>query len=104
MQPNVDHICLRQCAAGPIVVNQVVYLLADDKLGGDCGSIPHWVFPEGDARMQRNTPILLPRGAVQTDTLRQALAVYRMVFGQPLLDFILLRAVSDIAGMSLAPP
>ena len=53
--------------------------------------------------MQRNTPILLPRGAVRTDTLRQVLAAYRMVFDQPLLDFIL-RAVSDIAGASLASP
>ena len=78
---------------------EAAYLLADDELGGDGGRIPHWVFPEGDARIQRYTPVLpLSRDAAQIDTLRQALTVYRMVFGQPrqddLLDFIL-REVPD---------
>ena len=50
--------------------------------------------PGGDARIQRYTPVLpLSRDAARIDSLRQALTVYRMVFGQPrqddLLEFIL---------------
>ena len=72
----------------------LAYGLADDELGGDGGRIPHWVFPEGDARIQRYSPVLpLSRDAARIDSLRKALTVYRMVFGQPrqddLLEFIL---------------
>ena len=61
--------------------------------------VPHWVFTEGDARIQRQSPVLpLSRDANRLDTLRRSLAVYRMVFGQPrqddLLEFIL-REVPD---------
>ena len=72
----------------------LAYAVADDELGGDGGRIPHWVFTEGDARIQRYSPVLpLSRDAARIDALRQALTVYRMVFGQPrqddLLEFIL---------------
>ena len=51
---------------------------------------PHWVFPEGDARIQRYSPVLpLSRDAARIDSLRQALTVYRMVFGQPRQDDLL---------------
>ena len=61
--------------------------------------MPHWVFTEGDARIQRRSPVLpLSRDAERVDALRRSLAVYRMVFGQPrqddLLEFIL-REVPD---------
>ena len=78
----------------------LAYALADDELGDDGGRIPHWVFPEGDARIQRYSPVLpLSRDAARIDSLRQALTVYRMVFGQPrqddLLDFILREVPED---------
>ena len=78
----------------------MAYGLADDELGGDGGRIPHWVFSEGDARIQRYSPVLpLSRDAARIDSLRQALTVYRMVFGQPrqddLLEFILREVPED---------
>lgn len=78
----------------------LAYALADVELGGDGGRIPHWVFPEGDARIQRYSPVLpLSRDAARIDSLRQALTVYRMVFGQPrqddLLEFILREVPED---------
>ena len=58
--------------------------LADDEFAADGGLIPHWVFPEGDARIQRYSPVLpLSRDADRMVALRRSLAVYRMVFGQP---------------------
>ena len=70
------------------------YQLADDDFAGEGGLIPHWVFPEGDARIQRHSPVLpLSRDADRLVALRRSLAVYRMVFGQPrqddLVEFIL---------------
>ena len=65
----------------------------------DGGLVPHWVFAEGDARIQRRSPVLpLSRDADRVVALRRSLAVYRMVFGQlrqdDLLEFIL-REVPD---------
>ena len=78
----------------------LAYGLADDELGDNGGRIPYWVFPEGDARIQRYSPVLpLSRDAARIDSLRQALTVYRMVFGQPrqddLLEFILREVPED---------
>ena len=78
----------------------LAYGSADHEFGGDGGRIPHWVFPEGDARIQRYSPVLpLSRDAARIDSLRQALTVYRMVFGQPrqddLLEFILREVPED---------
>ena len=78
----------------------LAYDLADHELGGDGGRIPHWVFTEGDARIQRYTPVLpLSRDAARIDSLRKALTVYRMVFGQPrqddLMEFILREVPED---------
>ena len=75
------------------------YRLVDADFGRDGGLSPHWVFPEGDARIQRYAPVLpLSRDAQRVDALRRSLAVYRMVFGQPrqddLVEFIL-REVPD---------
>ena len=84
----------------------VAYRLADDKFKDDEGLTPHWVFPKGDARILRHSPALpLSRDAVRRDALKQSLAVYRMVFGQPrqddLLEFIL-REVRDEDRESIA--
>ncbi|MCC7137589.1 MAG: hypothetical protein IT460_04075 [Planctomycetes bacterium] len=44
---------------------------------------PFWILP-GDARIERHVPALpLSRDASQLEALRRALAIYRMVFGQP---------------------
>ena len=76
------------------------YRLADHELGDDGGRIPHWVFPGGDDRIQRYSPVLpLSRDAARIDSLRQGLTMYRMVFGQPrqddLLEFILREIPED---------
>ena len=91
----------RAATAGGEFLNPwyAAYQLADDEFAGDGGLIPHWVFPEGDARIQRYSPVLpLSRDADRMDKLRRSLAVYRMVFGQPrqddLLEFIL-REIPD---------
>ena len=78
---------------------ELAYRFADDEFGDDGGLVPHWVFTEGDARIQRQSPVLpLSRDADRVVALRRSLAVYRMVFGQPrqddLLEFIL-REVPD---------
>ncbi len=75
------------------------YQIADYEFAGDGGLIPHWVFTEGDARIQRHSPLLpMSRDVDRMAALRRSLAVYRMVFGQPrqddLLEFIL-REVPD---------
>ena len=87
---------VRNATARGEYLNQwdVAYRLADNEFGKDGGLIPHWVFPQGKARIQRYVPVLpLSRDAERLDALRRALAVYRMVFGQPrqkdLVDFIL---------------
>ena len=75
------------------------YRLVDTDFSADGGLSPHWVFPKGNARIQRYAPVLpLSRDAQRVDALRRSLAVYRMVFGQPrqddLVEFIL-REVPD---------
>ena len=72
----------------------LAYQIAEDRFSGDGGLVPHWVFTDGDARIQRHSPVLpLSRDADRVIALRRSLAVYRMVFGQPrqddLLEFIL---------------
>ena len=85
---------------------ELAYHLADEEYEGDGGLVPHWVFTEGGARIQRHSPVLpMSRDVDRVDTLRRSLAIYRMVFGQPrqddLLKFIL-REVSDKRTDSLA--
>jgi hypothetical protein len=56
---------------------------------------PYWVYPtEGGARIERHVPLLpLSREEGAYPRLRESVAMYRMVFGQPrqqdLLDFLL---------------
>ena len=70
------------------------YEIADQEFAGAGGLVPHWIFPHGDARIQRYAPVLpLSRDNDRMAALRRSLAIYRMVFGQPrqddLLNFIL---------------
>ena len=73
---------------------EVAYRLADEQFGDDGGLVPHWIFTEGRARIQRFLPVPpLSRDAERLVELRRSLTVYRMVFGQPrqedFLEFIL---------------
>ena len=78
---------------------------------------PFWVYaPPGGARIERHVPYLpLSRDRLRLDQLRQSLAVYRMVFGQPrqedLLAYLLERlpatqidALMRQARIDLSPP
>lgn len=83
----------------PANVWAIAYKHADEHYLDEGGLVPHWKFTEGDARIQRHTPVLpLSRDADRILALRRSLAVYRMVFGQPrqddLLEFIL-REIPD---------
>ena len=85
---------------------ELAYCLADEEYERDGGLVPHWVFTEGSARIQRHSPVLpMSRDQERVDLLRRSLAVYRMVFGQPrqddLMEFIL-REVPDERTESLA--
>lgn len=94
----------------------LAYQMADDEFSDEGGLIPHWVFDEGDARIERYATVLpLSRDAARMDALRRSLAVYRMVFGQPrqddLLEFILRETyghdLEDLAAeltIDLSPP
>ena len=78
----------------------LAYQFAEDEFAGDGGLVPHWVFTDGDARIQRHSPVLpLSKDADRVIALRRSLAVYRMVFGQPrqddLLEFILREVPED---------
>jgi hypothetical protein len=63
--------------------------------GDASGLMPYWLYPvEGGAVIERHVPALpLSREADQLPALRNSLAVYRMVFGQPrqddLVEFLL---------------
>ena len=75
-------------------LDKVAYGLADEEFGDDGGMVPHWIFTEGRARIQRYSPVPpLSRDAERLAELRRSLTVYRMVFGQPrqedFLEFIL---------------
>jgi hypothetical protein len=63
---------------------QALFAAADNSNGSDL--VPYWIYPEqGPARafIERHVPILpLSRDAHRLVLLRQALTVYRMVFGQ----------------------
>ena len=87
----------------------LAYQLADDEYAGDGGLVPHWVFTEGNARIQRHSPVLpMSRDADRVDALRRSLAVYRMVFGQPrqddLMEFILREVPDDRRGRASGGP
>lgn len=78
---------------------------------------PYWVYaPPGGARIERHVPYVpLSRDRLRLEALRRSLAVYRMVFGQPrqedLLIYLLRRlpatqaeALMRAARIDLSPP
>ena len=76
------------------------YEVVDTIYGADGGLVPHWVFANGIARVERRVPVLpLSRDVERLEALRRTLAIYRMVFGQPrqddFLEFILREVPPD---------
>ena len=77
--------------------------------------VPYWVF-EGNAMIERHIPVLpLSRDARMLPGLKTALAIYRMVFGQPrqddLLEYLMRRltpeklaAAMECVRINLTPP
>ena len=54
---------------------------------GESDLAPYWVYPNGPARIERHIPLPpFSRDAAALPRLRQALAAYRLAFGQPRQD------------------
>jgi len=66
----------------------VLFETARQRSSNGGGLVPYWLFPLSDgAHVERHVPALpLSRDAAQLSALKQSLAVYRMVFGQPRQD------------------
>lgn len=59
-------------------------LAARDYDVDDSGLIPYWVFEEGSAKVERHVPLLpFSREVSKLKSLKEELALYRLVFGQP---------------------
>jgi len=55
-----------------------------DRLDGSGDLVPFWIYPEGEAKIERHVPALpLSRDMLRMHELQESLAFYRMVFGQP---------------------
>jgi hypothetical protein len=54
-----------------------------DRGDGSSDLVPFWIYPEGNARIERYVPALpLSRDRERLKELKKSLAIYRMVFGQ----------------------
>ncbi|MEX2374664.1 MAG: helicase-related protein, partial [Dehalococcoidia bacterium] len=63
---------------------------------------PYWIYPNGDARIERYVPALpLSREAQRREELRRSTADYRLVFGQPRQDDLLAYLDGRAAGEDL---
>lgn len=59
-------------------------IASQEKSNGHCDLIPYWIFEEGSARVERRVPLLpYSKEVAKLKRLKQGLALYRMVFGQP---------------------
>ena len=60
------------------------HIAAQQKSTGHSDLIPYWIFEEGSARVERRIPLLpYSKEVGKLKRLKQGLALYRMVFGQP---------------------
>ena len=60
------------------------HIAAQDKSNGHSDLIPYWIFEDGPARVERRIPLLpYSREVGKLKRLKQGLALYRMIFGQP---------------------
>ena len=64
---------------------QTLFLIASrGKSDGHSDLIPYWIFEDGSARVERRIPLLpYSKEVGKLKRLKQGLALYRMVFGQP---------------------
>jgi hypothetical protein len=94
---------------------QTLFRMASDgKASGLSDLVPYWVFEEGSARVERRIPVLpYSKEVGKLKRLKQGLALYRMVFGQPRQEDLLFslsqngnHKVGDFANwlISLQPP
>lgn len=59
-------------------------IAAQRKPNGQSDLIPYWIFEEGSARVERRIPLIpYSKEVGKLKRLKQGLALYRMVFGQP---------------------
>jgi len=59
-------------------------IAAQGKSNGHSDLIPYWIFEDGPARVERRIPLLpYSKEVGKLRRLKQGLALYRMVFGQP---------------------
>ena len=59
-------------------------IASQEKTNGISDLVPYWIFEEGSARVERRIPLLpYSKEVGKLKRLKQGLALYRMVFGQP---------------------
>ena len=59
-------------------------IAAQRQSNGHSDLIPYWIFEDGSARVERRIPLLpFSKEVGKLKRLKQGLALYRMVFGQP---------------------
>ena len=79
-----------------------LFEMAAAEASDSSGLVPYWVYTaEGGAVIERHVPALpLSREADRLPALRNSLALYRMVFGQPrqddLVEFLRQRVPADV--------
>ena len=71
---------------------QALFQIASNgKSKGHSDLIPYWIFEEGSARVERRIPLIpYSKEVGKLKRLKQGLALYRMVFGQPRQEDLLL--------------
>jgi hypothetical protein len=88
-------------------------IAAQGKSNGHSDLIPYWIFEDGSARVERRIPLLpYSKEVGKLKRLKQGLALYRMVFGQPRQEDLLFSLsqsgnhAADLADwlISLQPP
>jgi hypothetical protein len=90
------------------------HIAAQQKSNGHSDLIPYWIFEDGSARVERRIPLLpYSKEVGKLKRLKQGLAFYRMVFGQPRQEDLLfslnqngIHESADLADwlISLEPP
>jgi len=60
--------------------------------------VPFWIYEEGSARIERRVPLIpYSKEVGRLDRLKRSLALYRLVYGQPRQEDILLHLVNRIS-------
>ena len=60
------------------------WIASREKTNGYSDLVPYWIFEEGSAHIERRIPLLpCSKEIGKLKRLKQGLALYRMVFGQP---------------------